>query len=314
MRAGLMTTDTKTETGAIWRAVDIVCDAPTLLILESCWLGIKRFDDFRKTTGLLKTVVSNRLKKLVHSDILKKHRYSDKPPRYEYLFTDMGFDLFPVALMMLRWEKKWSDPRGRVQVKLTHTACNQQTEPYCACAQCQRPVTAADTAREPGPAAEAGIGVYIKRRRQAGLKASKASATALFEDISDIFGDRWSALVLRAAFTGAKRYDGFLEATQASTNILTDRLKRLVEQGLLRKIPYQGNPVRHEYHLTPKALDIYPILLFLLEWGEKWFANDLGPSVYLTHIPCNTALKPKILCSACHQPVNRQNIQLNLSS
>lgn len=310
---GFMKASASNDIGAIWRAVDIVCDAPTLLIVEAAWLGTRRFDGFLETTGLFKTVVSARLKKLVDVGIFKKHRYCDRPPRFEYLFTDMGLDLFPVALMMLRWEKRWSSSKGRITVALTHTECGQSTEPYCACRACLGQVSAADIQRKAGPSAELGAGSYVKRRRQAGLAKSQAAPTALFEDISDIFGDRWAALILRAAFMGERRYDAFLALTGASTNILADRLKRLQEKGLFERVAYQENPARYEYRLTEKALDIYPVLLFLLDWGERWFANDLGPSVYLTHQACGEALAPVPCCSACGQPVERSTLTLAIA-
>lgn len=308
-----MTQQVEEKVGAIWRAVDVVCDAPTLLILESAWLGARRFDQFLQTTGLLKTVVSKRLKTLVDVGIFYRHRYCERPPRFEYRFTEMGFDLFPIALMMLRWEQTWSDQTGRIRISLKHTGCRQTTEPYLACAACREPVKVGDIDRKPGPGADAATGNYAKRRRQAGLKDARQAPTALFEEISDIFGDRWAALLVRAAFMGERRYDGFLQATGASTNILTDRLKRLVEKGLFERVAYQQQPVRHEYRLTDKALDIYPILLFLLEWGERWFADDLGPSVILTHKPCGHPLKPIVCCSACGDPVNRRSLELTIA-
>lgn len=298
------------QVGAVWRAVDIVCDAPTLLILECAWLGGRRFDVFQKTTGLLKTVISRRLKLLVEKGIFCRHQYCERPARFEYRFTEMGLDLFPVALMMLRWEQKWSDQTNRIRVALKHTTCGKITESGCSCTACGAEIIAQDVVRRAGPGANAPKGDYAKRRRQAGLSSSKQGPTVLFEDISDIFGDRWAALVVRAAFMGERRYDGFLKTTGASTNILTDRLNRLVEQSLFTREAYQTNPDRHEYRLTEKAIDIYPILLFLLDWGERWFANDLGPSVLLTHKPCGAALVPVPSCSHCGEPLTRQNVEL----
>ena len=298
------------QVGAVWRAFDIVCDAPTLLILECAWIGGRRFDEFQKTTGLLKTVISRRLKLLVEKGIFFRHQYCERPARFEYRFTEMGLDLFPIALMMLRWEQKWSDQTNRIEIELKHTACGNAITPVCSCKKCGEEITAQDVERLDGPGANAPRGDYSKRRRQAGLSKSKQGPTILFEDISDIFGDRWAALVIRAAFMGDRRYDGFLKATGASTNILTDRLNRLVEQGLFTREVYQTNPDRHEYRLTEKAIDIYPILLFLLDWGERWFANDLGPSVLLKHKPCGAVISPVPSCSHCGQALTRHTIEL----
>lgn len=307
-----MDQESETQVEAIWRAMDIVCDTPVLLILESAWLGTRRFDQFQQTTGLMKVVVSRRLKSLVECGIFYKHAYCERPARYEYRFTDMGLDLFPVALMMLRWEQKWSDPNGRIKVSVKHRDCDKVTTPICCCSHCNAPVLASDVARDDDGTIGTTPKSYVKRRRQAGIGESNRQ-TMLFEDISEIFGDRWAALVVRAAFMGERRYDGFLQATGASTNILTDRLKRLVEEGLFTRKAYQDNPPRYEYRLTEKAMDIYPMLLFLLDWGERWFSRQGTPSMKLRHTPCNRALKPVVCCSECSSTLTMQNIELRVS-
>ncbi len=87
----------------------------------------------------------------------------------------------------------------------------------------------------------------------------------------DIIGDKWTLLVVRDIFLDRKRYNQFLESPEAiPTNILADRLKRLESHGLVRKTPYQDNPVRYEYELTQKGLALGPVLKSIVQWGGEF--------------------------------------------
>jgi len=305
-----VTLDSKPQPDAIWKAVDIICDAPTLLLMESVWLGTRRFDAFQRITGLMKAVISTRLKKLVAAGVLKKRLYYEKPKRYEYILDEKGAALFPVALMMLRWEQAWNAGPDRISVKLHHRSCGQNMSPICVCGHCSEEVQAIDVTRSLTAHANQGAAGYMKRRRQAGLAKSRSGGTMLFDEISEIFGDRWSTLMLRAAFMGISRYDGFLKETSVSTNILTTRLNWLIEKKLFTKKAYQQNPERFDYKLTSKGLDLYPILLFLLQWGEECFGGGRTPSLTLEHKPCKQALQAIAVCSSCREQLTVESLAL----
>src|SRR5689334_3425034 len=97
----------------------------------------------------------------------------------------------------------------------------------------------------------------------------------------DIIGDRWSMLVLREAFWGVKRFDRLQGNLGIARNILADRLHRLVANGILEKRRYQERPERFEYKLTQKGIDLWPIVVSLLEWGDHYVADDHSPPVVL---------------------------------
>ncbi|WP_455205205.1 winged helix-turn-helix transcriptional regulator [Kaarinaea lacus] len=91
----------------------------------------------------------------------------------------------------------------------------------------------------------------------------------------DVIGDKWSLLVIRDLFADKSTYSEFQESPEAiPTNILADRLNRLVEQGLVEKSPYQERPVRYAYTLTPKGRDLGPLLVEMVKWGEKYFPGS----------------------------------------
>jgi DNA-binding HxlR family transcriptional regulator len=92
-----------------------------------------------------------------------------------------------------------------------------------------------------------------------------------------------------------------------ATNILTQRLRRLVDLGILTRTVYRQRPPRHEYRLTEKGLDLYPVPLSMLAWGDRWvFAGR--PPVRLTHDKCRRPLTPILTCSACTKPISRADI------
>src|SRR5215470_6225458 len=104
----------------------------------------------------------------------------------------------------------------------------------------------------------------------------------------DIIGEKWTFLVLREAFNGIRRFDDMQRRTGAPRQVLSNRLSRLVADGILRKAPYQeeGQRARSEYRLTEKGIELFPVIAALLAWGDKYAARPGGPSVELTHRDC----------------------------
>ena len=122
-----------------------------------------------------------------------------------------------------------------------------------------------------------------------------------------VTGDRWSSLLIRESFYGSTRFDEFQQRLSIAPNILTQRLRRLVELGILTRTVYQQRPARYEYRLTGKGLDLYPVPLAMLAWGDRWvFGGE--PPVRLTHETCGRPLTPILTCSACAEPISRADI------
>lgn len=122
-------------------------------------------------------------------------------------------------------------------------------------------------------------------------------------------GDAWTFLLLREAFFGVRRFEQFQANVGAAPNVVSERLKRLVANGLLRRDPYQERPVRYEYRLTEKGLDLYPVIVMMMRWGDRWLAGRSGPPLLLTHTTCGARADPMVVCSNCHEPVAPQDIK-----
>ena len=117
-----------------------------------------------------------------------------------------------------------------------------------------------------------------------------------------IIGERATFLVLREAFNGVRRFDDMQRRTGIPRQVLSNRLARLVGEGLLRKVPYQqaGQRSRDEYRLTSKGLDLYPVLVALMQWGDRYEVGPDGPSVLLRHRDCGEPVQLRISCQAGH--------------
>ena len=117
-----------------------------------------------------------------------------------------------------------------------------------------------------------------------------------------IVGEKWKFLVLREAFNGIRRFDDMQRRTGAPRQVLSNRLSRLVADGILRKVPYQveGQRPRSEYRLTEKGIELFPVIAALLAWGDKYAAWPGGPAVELTHRDCGAPVDLQLACGDGH--------------
>ncbi len=117
-----------------------------------------------------------------------------------------------------------------------------------------------------------------------------------------ILGERPTFLVLREAFNGVRRFGDMQRRTGIPRQVLSQRLARLVAEGLLRKVRYQesGQRSRDEYRLTDKGLDLYPVLVALMEWGDRYTGDAEGPPVLLRHRDCGEPVGLQLTCAAGH--------------
>lgn len=125
-----------------------------------------------------------------------------------------------------------------------------------------------------------------------------------------LIGDEWILLVLRSLFRGAQRFDDLQKQTGAATNILCKRLTRLMDDGVVTKVPYQERPLRYRYELTKAGLALFPVLLELMRYGNEWLPNTDAPPARLYHTDCGNLSEPGQSCSECGQPLWLGNVKL----
>jgi DNA-binding HxlR family transcriptional regulator len=122
----------------------------------------------------------------------------------------------------------------------------------------------------------------------------------------EVVGEWWTLLVVRDAFLGVRRFDEFQRRLRVSRNILADRLDKLVRYGILVPVPYQERPPRHEYRLTDKGRDLYPVIVSLRQWGDRW-TLDGPPPVMVEHTDCGRESHAILTCSHCGGELTARN-------
>ena len=125
----------------------------------------------------------------------------------------------------------------------------------------------------------------------------------------EVIGDRWTMLVIRDAFHGVRRFEEFQERLGIARNVLSSRLTRLVEEEVLEKRLYQDRPPRFEYRLTPKGVDLFPVMVSLMKWGDRHAPNPDGPPVVVLHRGCGGEVDERLLCDRCGEPVTALNAE-----
>lgn len=125
----------------------------------------------------------------------------------------------------------------------------------------------------------------------------------------DVVGDKWTLLVLRDAFYGIRRFEDFARDLGIARNVLTDRLSRLVDTGVLERRRYEERPPRFEYRLTAKGRDLLPVILTMMRWGDTWQHEAAGP-VDLVHNDCGRKTHAVSVCAHCQQPLTPFNVRV----
>jgi DNA-binding HxlR family transcriptional regulator len=124
----------------------------------------------------------------------------------------------------------------------------------------------------------------------------------------DLVGDWWTPLVMREAFYGARRFEEFQRHLGLSRNVLSQRLERLVEEGMLERVPYQQRPRRHDYRLTDKGRDFFSVLAAMISWGDRWLAEDAGPPVELSNRETGAPVRPEVVDAETGEAIDIRRI------
>jgi DNA-binding HxlR family transcriptional regulator len=125
----------------------------------------------------------------------------------------------------------------------------------------------------------------------------------------DILSDRWTFLILREGFFGVRRYGEMQRNLGIARNVLADRLKQLVADGMFERVRYRTDPDWYEYRLTERALDLYPTIVGLMRWAERNLsAGQDEVRLELVHRSCGAPAEPYLACLHCHEPLTARDI------
>lgn len=295
---------------SVARAVSLVGDAWTILIIRELFFGARRFGSILERLGAPRAVVSERLGHLVESGLLERHRYQERPERFEYRLTGKARDLYPAIVLLMQWGDRWLSADREPPLALSHRPCGNPLAAEAVCSACSTRLRPEAVRTERAGSDGDGPAPAETRRLRKGNDRSvleRGRPCSVARALGEV-GDRWTFLVLREAFFGARRFEQYQVGSGAATNIVADRLSALVAAGVLERRPYQDRPLRHEYRLTAKGRDFYGASVALLAWGDRWLGDGGEPPVVLTHDACGARFSPVVACACCHQPVQARDV------
>ena len=297
---------------SVVRALDAIGDRWTLLILRDAFLGLRRFEQWQQHLRIARQLLADRLRLLVAQGVLRRAQYQAHPPRYDYRLTAMGRDLYALALMIRGWERRWGTGVDAMigEVTLLHRSCGSRTEPQCVCAKCGEVVNADEISMEKRSSVGRDTYPRVRRRRRSSAISSKAARTAPFlHDAIDVLGDRWTYLVVIATFYGICRFSELSQTLGIATNILSDRLTRLLDAQILQHKTSDQHEDVHEYALTEKGSDLFSVIVALMQWGERWFRGSQETRLTVRHRLCGSRLKARINCNHCGDALRSLDVE-----
>jgi len=124
-----------------------------------------------------------------------------------------------------------------------------------------------------------------------------------------LVGDRWTIMILRECFFGVRRYAQFARNLNIPRPTLSLRLRKLVDAGLLDRVPYSTDPERHEYRLTQAGRDLFGAVIALMRWGDTYLAGPEGPPIVLHHETCANRTHPHVTCDVCGGEIDTRNVR-----
>jgi DNA-binding HxlR family transcriptional regulator len=286
---------------AVFRATDLIGDAWSWLVLrEAVLYDARRFGDFLTGTGAPRSTLASRLAALTDAGLLSRESAG-------YVPTQMAEDFLDCLLVTMRWGDRWLWSPDAPPQRLIHVGHDHDARAGLLCGHCKIPLRADDVTavRSPLEIPNPPSGQNVTRFLapdviQRGRPCSIARALT-------VFGDRWSGLIIRECFFGTKRFDDFEQRLGIAPNILSNRLRRLVDAGFLQRVQYQDWPARHEYQLTEQGRDFYHMPMALMAWGRRWLGQS-GADATLTHVPCGQPAEPILGCLTCTEPIGKEHI------
>jgi DNA-binding HxlR family transcriptional regulator len=136
------------------------------------------------------------------------------------------------------------------------------------------------------------------------LKRDYETQTCSVARALEVVGERWSLLILRSVFLGVHRFDDLLDSLGITRSVLTVRLERLVDEGVLERVPYQQRPTRYEYRATTKGRELWPVVAHLLRWGDAHYPEPTGVPRIIEHTGCGGQPDEHLLCDRCREPLS----------
>lgn len=285
--------------------VDAIGDVWTFLVLREVFFGAHRFREFVERLNISRPRLTERLNHLTDIGALEKQASSDSPAHFDYRLTEKGHAIFPIALALIEWAHRWRD---HVQPpRLIHKACGHTLRPEFVCRHCEEEILPRDIRWLPlVPLAElpmAQSNVRGWRRINSPKSVSSPVDPALATLMA--FGDRWSMLIMYGAQQVPLRFRDAQSKLGLAHNILSDRFKTLVREGLLMR----GSDKRQAPYLATKAgYDLQNVILAMRTWGYDHLTAGTKKWASVQHGACGEDLTVTCRCTVCKQTLDAREV------
>lgn len=287
------------QASSVTRTLNLIGDRPRWLILFGLSVGQCRFSELLGLTGLARSLLSSRLKLLQSEGLIEPAFGVQGGRRSGYRLSASGADLQECLLAMISWDKQWCPDEHFLAHRLIHTHCEQSIAVDTICCHCERPVRAQEVSWHSGPGEGLDPRPPARSTRKTGTKTG--TRDQCFAQILDILGDRWTALVIAASFFRIRSFSAYQQHIGLASNILSERLRLLCQWNILLK---QGSERRPQYRLSAKGLALYPVIVALMQWGDRWLSKEAGAPMQLHHNLCGQPLRIQASCAHCNTRLN----------
>lgn len=295
---------------ALARGLGLLGDEWTLLILRAAIMGATRYGQFRAQLPISHAVLTSRLDLLVREEVMERHVYQDNPVRAEYLLTERGIGVWPVLVTIWDWERQWvPDHVGGSLPAMMHTDCEREFRPLLCCDRCGKPVGPRDVRAEWGPSGSWVRSVPDSSTRRRSDSRGRTTA-GFFPETMGVLGNRWSSAIVGAIFRGVHRYSELLAALGAPPGMLSARLQSLCDHGVLETVAIHPHSSWVEYRLTDRGRALFPVIVSVLQWAERWYRSPEGAALTWTHRACDAEFTGVLVCDQCGERVRGSTIEL----
>lgn len=285
------------------RALDLVGDPWALQIIKEAFLGTRRFQDFQSRLGITRQTLTIRLNRFTEEALMYKAPVHRGRLVYEYRLTPKGSDLYAFILTVWRWHKRWHFDEALLPARLVHRPCGSDLDPVMECAACHGSLS-------PETVHLRNVGKLRDQARRRPRIVNQLKDLGVNFLATVVIGDGWSIQVLTAVMRGVHNYDAMRKALGISSNVLSARLKTLVALDLLWTEVDANDGRMVSYRLSDKGVDIFPMILALIQWGDRWLAGQEGPQDILLHESCGALLEPVVYCATCRQRVRLEDVTI----
>jgi len=284
------------------RAASVIGDGWMQLILREIFAGQRRFSDFAAQLGISRAVLTDRLRRLLEAGLVEQEPARHDGGHRNYALTEKGRDTIGIMLMQDAWEQAYGS--GDKPLDLVGRDNGLPVKPVLLTQPGGQPVEARRLSFvfDGGSVAEPDAASNARRRGEG------AQPSAEFGAIS-VLGDPWSWRILIAAILGVRRFDEFAQVLGISSNVLSDRLSRLVDADVLLRERYSRLPPRYEYRLAVAGRALHPLFCAMYAWGERWLYEGEALPMRLFDRITGQRVTPVVCDALSGQPIDAAELQ-----